>query len=181
LIYTEPVTRPQPDTTSQSWRLGAAVRSLLRAGRGMQSAMARHLGLGETDLAAMDELVTSPTPLGPVELGNRLGIRSASATVLVDRLEAAGHLSRHRHERDRRRVLLQASDSAIGEVGAMLAPLLVAMGRIADRLDPDSAELVLAFLRDVTAAMEQFAKATAEGDAGHGERPAFRRAEQSTE
>lgn len=136
------------------------MRTLLRAGRGMQGAMARRLGLGETDLAAMDELVTSRAPLGPVELGHRLGIRSASATVLVDRLEAAGHLRRNPHERDRRRVVLRPSESAIAEVGALLAPMMVSMGQIADRLDPDDAELVLAFLSDVTAAMEEFTKAT---------------------
>jgi DNA-binding MarR family transcriptional regulator len=135
----------------------------------MQGAMARYLGVGETDLAAMDEVVASPAPLGPVELGHRLGIRSASATVLVDRLEAAGHLRRNPHERDWRRVVLQPSESAIAEVGRMLAPMMVSMGQIADRLDPDEAELVLGFLRDVTAAMEEFTKATSaavESDAG---------------
>ncbi len=123
--------------------------------------MARHLKMGETDLAAMDELVTSPVPMGPVELGHRLGIRSASATVLVDRLEAVGHLHRQPHASDRRRVVLEASDSAIAEVGEMLTPLLIAMGQIVDRLDPVQAELVLAFLRDVTVAMDDFTKATA--------------------
>ncbi len=64
----------------------------------MQMAMARHLRLNETDLVAMDELVTSVAPIGPVELGHWLGFRSASATVMVDRLEAAGHLRRGPHQ-----------------------------------------------------------------------------------
>ena len=115
--------------------LGTALRVLLRAGREMHTAMAHHLGLGETDLAAMDQLVSSTTPLGPVELGYRLGIRSASSTVLVDRLEAAGHLRREPHPSDRRRVVLRASESARAEVRATLTPLLVAISDITARLD----------------------------------------------
>lgn len=136
------------------------MRELLRAGRQMQSAMARRLRLGETDLVAMDELVSSPQALGPVELGHRLGIRSASATVLVDRLEAAGHLRRQPHASDRRRVVLQVSDSARAEVGNTLTPLLVAIGEIADRLDACEAQVVLAFLQEVTATMIDSAAST---------------------
>ena len=142
--------------------LGTALRVLLRAGREMHTAMAHHLGLGETDLAAMDQLVSSTTPLGPVELGYRLGIRSASSTVLVDRLEAAGHLRREPHPSDRRRVVLRASESARAEVRATLTPLLVAISDITARLDTTQATVVLSFLRDVTAAMAEFARSTAE-------------------
>ncbi|MEO7125688.1 MAG: MarR family transcriptional regulator [Nakamurella sp.] len=148
------------ESSSQARLVGNAVRSLIRAGRGMQSAMARQLAMGDTDLAAMDELVTSPTPLGPVELGRRLGIRSASATVLVDRLEAVGHLHRHPHPSDRRRVVLEASESAVAEVRGTLTPMLMSMGQIAERLDPHDAEVVLAFLREVTTAMNDFAVTT---------------------
>ncbi len=66
--------------------IGLAVRALVLTDREMQTALARRLGVGLTDVRAMEELVASPDVLGPVELGNRLGIRSASATVLVDRL-----------------------------------------------------------------------------------------------
>ena len=142
--------------------LGTALRVLLRTGRETHTAMAHHLGLGETDLAAMDELVSSQAPLGPVELGYRLGIRSASSTVLVDRLQAAGHLRREPHPSDRRRVVLRASESARAEVRATLTPLLVAIGDITARFDTTQATVVLSFLRDVTAAMAEFAGSTAE-------------------
>lgn len=136
--------------------IGQALRALLRAGRGMQTAMAHGMQLGETDLAAMDEIVSSETPIGPVELGNRLGIRSASATVLVDRLEHVGHLRREPHETDRRRLALHASDAARQEVRVMLWPMLNRLAEITHKLDDDQAATVLQFLRDTIAIIQDF-------------------------
>ena len=62
--------------------IAMALRDLLRAGREMREAMGARLGVGETDLVAMDHIAREPSHLGPVELGRRLGITSASATVL---------------------------------------------------------------------------------------------------
>ena len=136
--------------------IGMALRTLMRAGRQMQRAMGRRMSLGDTELEAMDELAASKDPLGPVELGNRLGIRSASATMLVDRLEAAGHLRRERHPTDRRRIALYPMDSARDEVRATLVPLLASINAIVAQLDDDQAQTVLKFLTDITAAMQRF-------------------------
>lgn len=115
--------------------------------------MGRRLSLGATDLRALDELVAVSEPLGPVELGHRLGIRSASATILVDRLEAAGHLRRTPDPDDGRRIILQTSESARQELRAALTPLLASIEAIASRLDEEQTEVVLAFLQDVTEAI----------------------------
>lgn len=136
-----------------SHEIALALRSLLRAGRHMHSAMGQQLALGDTDLSAMDELARTQEPLGPVELGNRLGIRSASATMLVDRLEAAGHLRRERHPSDRRRVVLHTTPEAILQVRAALAPMLRSVDEIVSGLDEDQARTVLQFLREITEAM----------------------------
>jgi DNA-binding MarR family transcriptional regulator len=144
------------------YEIGMAVRTLLRAGRRMQSVMGQRLSLGETDLNAMDELVRSDQPMGPVELGNRLGIRSASATMLVDRLESAGHLRRERHPTDRRRITLYTTESARREVLTTLAPLLVSIDAIASALDEDESRVVLGFLRDVTEAINAFSSESVE-------------------
>ena len=65
---------PQMGRAGVGYEISLAVRALLRAGRHMQAAMGRKLSLGETDLNAMDELVASGDPIGPVELGNRLEV-----------------------------------------------------------------------------------------------------------
>lgn len=140
------------------YEISLAVRTLLRAGRHMQAAMGRKLSLGETDLNAMDELVATGEPIGPVELGNRLGIRSASATMLVDRLEAAGHLHRERHPSDRRRITLHTTPAALQEVRATLAPMIASLDDIVSRLDPEQAQTVLTFLNDLTEAITRYAE-----------------------
>ncbi|MFD4668654.1 MarR family winged helix-turn-helix transcriptional regulator [Lentzea sp. NPDC058450] len=134
-----------------------AVRRMLQAGREMQAAMARRLGVRITDVQAVDQVVSADSPLGTVELGDRLGIRSASATVLVDRLVSAGHLTRSPDPHDRRRVVLSATDHARGEVRQALTPLLREITTITDRLDDDQAVTVLGFLEDLTAALRDYA------------------------
>ncbi|MCG3757156.1 MULTISPECIES: MarR family winged helix-turn-helix transcriptional regulator [Amycolatopsis] len=136
--------------------LSLAVRRLLQAGRGMQAALARKLSLRVTDVQALDQVVSSPEPIGPGELGTRLGITSASATVLVDRLAAAGHLARHADPGDRRRVHLEATDHAREDVRNALGPLLAEMEAITDRLEPEHVPVVLSFLDDVAAAMRAY-------------------------
>ncbi|WP_163508457.1 MarR family winged helix-turn-helix transcriptional regulator [Fodinicola acaciae] len=142
--------------------IGLAVRELVLTDREMEAALARRLGVGLTDVRAMEELVAQPGTLGPVELGKRLGITSASATALVDRLEVAGHLARRRHPDDRRRITLELTESARADFRAALGPLLASIGRITAGLDPDRAAVIAAFLSDVTAAVRDFA---AENDA----------------
>lgn len=154
---------PPSGRAGAGYQIAMAVRSFLRAGRHMHAAMARRLSLGETDLNAMDELGIADQPIGPVELGNRLGIRSASATMLVDRLEAAGHLHRQRHPSDRRRVTLHTTPSALQSVRHTLAPMIDSIGDIVSNMDDEQQRIVLAFLRDVTAAMLRYGDTDTDG------------------
>ncbi|MFE2615396.1 MarR family winged helix-turn-helix transcriptional regulator [Micromonospora chalcea] len=133
-----------------------ALRDVLRIAGDTRAALARRLGLNPTDAAAIDHLVSTPEPLGPVELGNRLGIRSASATTLVDRLVQAGHVARTPHPYDRRRLSLQVTESAVDEVLEALRPLLVGVDRAVSRLTPEQAEATAAFLREVTDVMRDY-------------------------
>ncbi|MGH3281562.1 MAG: MarR family winged helix-turn-helix transcriptional regulator [Trebonia sp.] len=137
--------------------IGVALRRLLQAGREMQAALARQMGLRITDVQAVDHVVSAGQPVGTVELGDRMGIRSASAAALVDRLAVAGHLARQPHPSDRRRVTLKATDHARDEVHQALAPLLDDLAAISSQLDDGQARTVLAFLADVTAAMRAYA------------------------
>ena len=103
---------------------------------GTASRVAKRLNMGVNDVAAMDQLIFVPEPLGPVELGNRLGMRSASATALVDRLERAGHLRRDPHPSDRRRQTLAPTEHAIAEVAVALRPLIEGVSAAASELTP---------------------------------------------
>jgi DNA-binding MarR family transcriptional regulator len=134
-----------------------AIREMLQANGEATQSLARRLGVGLTDATALDHLLSSPDGLGPTELGQRLGIRSASATVLVDRLQAAGHAQRVPHPSDRRRQTVVATDHAYEEVRDALAPLLARIEEAASRLTPEQATATTAFLREASAAMRDYA------------------------
>jgi len=130
-----------------TWALWEVMRSATEAGY----VLAERLGLPYNDVRALGVLTESEDAIGPVELGNRLGMRSASATELVDRLEAGGHVRRARHPHDRRRVVLELTDTAWHAVMAELGPLLARFDRVADELGPEAGATVVAYLRAVAA------------------------------
>ncbi|WP_410616463.1 MarR family winged helix-turn-helix transcriptional regulator [Amycolatopsis sp. lyj-109] len=137
-------------------RVNLALRELLALAHDVQIALARRLGLGATDVQALQHLAAG-TPMGTVDLAHALKIRSASATVLVDRLEAAGHVRRGPHPRDGRRVTLVVNEAARTEVRAALAPLVDAITRLTDGLPPGQAEVVARFLGDTTEILRSYA------------------------
>ncbi|WP_249999423.1 MarR family winged helix-turn-helix transcriptional regulator [Actinoplanes sp. M2I2] len=130
---------------------------MLQANGEATHSLADRLGVGITDALALDHLMTSSTGLGPTELGHRLGIRSASATALVDRLHAAGHARRVPHPSDRRRQTVVATEQAYEEVLGALTPLLDRIEEAAGRLTPEQATATVTFLREVAAAMRDYA------------------------
>jgi len=143
---------PEPDA------LTIAVRHLMRAADAATEATARRLGASRTELAALDHL--SDAPLGPVELGERLGMTSASATALVDRLEARGHVERRPHPRDRRRLVLEETPHAFEEGWRALRPLVEAVERAGAELTDDERAVVARYLERLTAALEASARAS---------------------
>lgn len=136
--------------------VATALRRLLASTHDVENTLANRLGLGVTDVVALQHLVDHPD-VGPAELATLLRIRSASATALVDRLETAGHLDRAPHPTDRRRVLLTPTGSATAEVVGALAPLLGAIAALVDGLTAEEQVTVERFLRGATDAIHSFA------------------------
>ncbi|MGH8932531.1 MAG: trehalose-phosphatase [Egibacteraceae bacterium] len=144
------------DAHEASWALWAVLRTADEAAH----AIAHDLGLPYTDALALDHVLSSAAPLGPVELGRRLGISSASATVLVDRLVASGHLTREPDPLDKRRRVLDATDRARNDCVDAMTPLLRALDTVAARLDKDTARAVISYLRDVADVQREYANSS---------------------
>lgn len=123
--------------------------AVLQAAKEAERAIARDLGLSYNDALALDHVLTAAEKLGPVELGRRLGITSASATVMVKRLVASGHLHRRPDPADGRRRILKATEKASRDIIEAKAPLLDALDSIAASLDGTAAAVVISYLRDV--------------------------------
>src|SRR6476620_503140 len=121
-----------------------------------EQAMARRLQINGTDLAAMGHVGAADPPIGPRELSQRLGLSPAAVTEVVDRLEAAGHLIRHRDTQDRRRVQLRPSDAAVGRVMAELAPLTGELDALAESFDEAERAAIGRYLAGVLAAYTRF-------------------------
>jgi DNA-binding MarR family transcriptional regulator len=149
--------RPQTGRWGYS-EASMALRWLGRANVEAQQELARRLGVGITDVAALDLLSASGGPMGPAELAKLLGIRSASATALVDRLEASGHLSRTAHPADRRRIALTQTPFSGATVMAAMGPMLAEIEAAAQRLTPTEAAVVTSFLGEAAQAMHNYAQ-----------------------
>ena len=98
------------------------------------SRFATEHGLGRTDLRALVAIMDaarSGRSLTAGALGSAVDLSSASVTALVDRLERVGHVRRSRDPEDRRRVVLEASDTAMAAgrsyFGALQQDMLAAM------------------------------------------------------
>ncbi|GLY51521.1 MarR family winged helix-turn-helix transcriptional regulator [Lentzea sp. NBRC 102530] len=126
------------------------------------TALNQHLAawtrLPASDTNALGQIIWAAeagTPLSPVRLARQIGMTTGATTILLNRLEAAGHLVRSRESADRRRVTLRPAPAAREHARRFLA---VAGAEIADVLrTTPSAELrlVTAFLGRITAAANE--------------------------
>lgn len=133
------------------------VGELIRLATPVGHVLARRMALSLNDLTALHHLVGRP-PLGPAELGKRLGMSSASATVLVDRLEQAGYVRRERDPGDRRRVVLTVTDATERRSLAAVRPLAEAIAKITSELDEPTRQALADYLGQVADAMRTFAE-----------------------
>ncbi len=149
-------------TTADPRDISLAVRRLLQAAREMQSAAARRLGLRITDVQAMDLVTASDGRISPAELADRLGIRTASASALIDRMVAAGHMERLPADRsesagDRRRTLIHATPYARAEVRDTMREVNDGFRELAESLSPEDSAAVLSFLDRATGILRSYA------------------------
>jgi DNA-binding MarR family transcriptional regulator len=118
-------------------------------------------GLGRTDvraLVAIMDAARAGRSMTAGALGEAVELSSASVTALVDRLERVGHVRRVRDEEDRRRVVLEMSDSAMAAgaefFGGLQRDLVAAMSRYSDA----EIAVVRRFLVDMTGVIEHHSR-----------------------
>jgi DNA-binding MarR family transcriptional regulator len=128
------------------------LRELMSTSTEVTGGLARQAGMHPTDAQAL-YLLESEGPLGVADLARRLGIRGASATVLVDRLERAGHAERRRDPEDRRRVWVSATPAAAEALVPVWAPVVLAIDAVARDLGPADRAAVEDYLARVAVAM----------------------------
>ncbi len=155
--------RQATDATVTTQALSEGMRAVARAQHRLSVDMARRLNLAASDVWALEHLFADGS-LGPVALGQRLGMTSASVTALIDRLEQAGHVARRPHPSDRRRLVITATPRAEEAAYDALAPFFTELEAAGKSLSPEERIVVKRYLDRVLAAMRSFEATTVSRD-----------------
>ncbi|MCE5204374.1 MAG: MarR family transcriptional regulator [Coriobacteriales bacterium] len=113
-------------------------------------------GIHDTDIramAALGEATRTGTTMTAGQLGAAVGLSSPATSALIRRLEDAGHVTRVRDPQDRRRVLLQASPSALKGAEAYFRPMGRAVTAALAVCDPADTDAVARFLQQLVTHM----------------------------
>lgn len=153
----ERVERGRVTAQDTSW----ALREVTRAAIDVDYAIARRLGLRPMDYTALNHVFVNSGSLSPHHVSARLGISTGSASELLDRLERAGHIERHRSLDDRRRVTLTPTPRAVENVLSELAPLIAALDDLAAEYPPEQVAVITTYLRRAVQIMRQYEQAEA--------------------
>lgn len=137
---------------------GADVRALMRQlterQQRFERQIAQRLKVDAAGLAALQHLIAEG-PATPTELSRRLGVSTAAMSLVIDRLEAAGHVSRQPHPTDRRKVVVTASAPAREAAYRQTDPLIEGVTRLAAALTPQERATVAMFLDGVVAVYDR--------------------------
>ena len=136
-----------------------ALGRLELAGSYHRAARARHMGVPQIELSAL-EYLDAVGGLTPGELGHRLGLTSGGVTALTGRLIEAGYVTRERHPDDGRMRLLAVTPAGAERLREHMEPVLEPVDETLGRLSRAEAELVTQGLDELAARREEAAAAT---------------------
>lgn len=119
----------------------SASRTLL-----LHQAVADRLGLGATDMKALD-LARDEPELTPSRLAELTGLRASSVTALVDRLERRGMIARRRSTTDRRKIIIVSTGAHIAPNRSIFEEIEAAVRRTLDDYDDDQLAAFLSLYR----------------------------------
>ena len=88
----------------------AAMRHLSTEIDGLDQRAADRFGINRTDLQLIDVLRTRG-PMTATELAKAIGLTSGGLSIALDRLERVDYVRRHQHPDDRRRVIVEVTET----------------------------------------------------------------------
>jgi DNA-binding MarR family transcriptional regulator len=124
------------------------LREILQLTAKFEIDVAHSLAVNRRDFEAMQHLVLNG-PLSPSEIARRLGVTTAAATVIVDRLGAAGHAGRQPHPSDRRGILVVPNPDSVAAAMGRILPLASGVNDALDDFSPEAQDAITRYLRRV--------------------------------
>ncbi|QMU69934.1 MarR family winged helix-turn-helix transcriptional regulator [Streptacidiphilus sp. P02-A3a] len=115
------------------------------------------LGLHSTDATAVLEIAAAEergTPLSPARLSERISLSTGATTALLNRLEAAGHITRAREHADRRIVTLRSGGHIQERADEFFGPLGQRLDAAMSHYPPRLLEQFEAFMADLNTTMD---------------------------
>lgn len=153
----------------------AALGRLREAEQRLSEASQRYMKLGRSDMRALHMLIVaqhSQTVVTPSAIAAHLNISTASTTKLLDRLEAAGHITRSPHPNDRRALAISITEETKEAAKQTVGRLQAKRFHAAARLTSEERATVVRFLEDMTEQItlrnEAWAQDEHTGAAAHG-------------
>ena len=117
--------------------------------------LATWMSLPTSDANALGHIIWAAEddrPLSPADLSRQIGMTSGATTVLLNRLETAGHIRRSREHSDRRRVTLRPEPGARDQARRFLAAAGAEIADVLHNTSPDELRQATAFVARLTAA-----------------------------
>ena len=99
-----------------------AMRRLSAEIDGLDQRTAEHFKVGRTDVHIIDT-VESRGPITPTELARIVGLTTGGLSIALERLERIGYLRRVRHPDDRRKVMVEVTETIAPLQDKMFAQL----------------------------------------------------------
>lgn len=103
------------------------------------------LGMGATEMLTLGGLAAEGART-PTQIAGQLQMTTASVTELVDRLAGAGLVRRIPHPDDRRKVLVELTETGRDKAGLVTGPFTDALVRGATEMSADECRIVMRFL-----------------------------------
>src|SRR5918995_5468045 len=142
------MSRESPDRLSDLMREHAAAATRYAA------ALAKRMGIGTSELAALEHLEAAG-PMTPGQLGGRLSMTAGAVTALLDRLEGRGHVERSPNPEDRRSAIVRETEKGRGDSVTQLWPYIEEMIRIEESFTDEERAVISRFLRAATQAARE--------------------------
>jgi DNA-binding MarR family transcriptional regulator len=122
------------------------LRDLLELTAQFELRVGAHLSVNRRDFEAMQHLIAYG-PLSPSDIARRLGVTTAAATTIVDRLTAIGHVTRAPHPTDRRGVMVVPTPASVAAAMSQIYPLISGVDAALDGFDDAEQSAITEYLR----------------------------------
>jgi DNA-binding MarR family transcriptional regulator len=129
----------------------AALRRLTAEIDGLDQRAANRFGINRSDLRCLDVL-RGVGPTTPTTLAGAVGMTTGGLSLALDRLEAAGYVTRRPNSSDRRSVIVEPTEHLAQVEREIFGPLVRGMGEIISRYGETDLEVIRGFLDRVAGA-----------------------------